>query len=389
MTEHKRLSIIWTSLLPVMRVITKSKFNFTTDCKDPDGPYIVVSNHVTDWDPIFVGLGFKKQMYFLASEHIMRQGFISKVLNWLMAPITRQKGGSAAGAVKAMLRVVKDGGNVAFFPEGNRTWNGETQPFPPSTGKLIRTSGASLITYKITGGYFSSPRWSGNSCRRGKMHGEIVNIYTPEQLRQMTPAQINDAIAADIYVNACQDQRRRPVSYRGKNLAEHMETYLYICPKCGEMHNLESSGNTFRCLKCGTTTNISITGRFASNGFPFDNIPDWGEWQDYQLSKLCRDAGDSPIFSDDNLSLYAVSSAKSSELIAQGSITLYKDHIELPGDITIPVNEITGMSLRGATDLYIGTANGSNFEVKAQNILCTKKYLDACMKLGSPITYGI
>ena len=47
--------------------------------------------------------------------------------------------------------------NVCVFPEGNRTWDGVTAKFLPSIGKLARSSGASLVTYKLTGGYFASP----------------------------------------------------------------------------------------------------------------------------------------------------------------------------------------------------------------------------------------
>lgn len=34
--------------------------------------YIVLSNHVTDYDPLLVGVSFPGQMYFVASEHITR-----------------------------------------------------------------------------------------------------------------------------------------------------------------------------------------------------------------------------------------------------------------------------------------------------------------------------
>ena len=169
--EHQmRHRAVWRLFRPLVRLILFFRFNYRCKSFSPKGPCIVVCNHVTDWDPLLVGAAFRRQMYFLASEHIMRLGFVSRLLDWLVHPIVRQKGGSAAGAVKEMLRVLKAGGNVALFPEGNRTWDGVTRDFPASTGKLVKTGGASLVTFRLRGGYLSSPRWSGDTARRQPRH---------------------------------------------------------------------------------------------------------------------------------------------------------------------------------------------------------------------------
>ena len=390
MEHHRRHTIVWKLLRPLARLILLIRFNYRCRTNAPKGPYIVVANHVTDWDPLLVGAGFRDQMYFLASEHIMRQGFVSRLLEWLMHPIVRQKGGSAAGAVKEMLRAIKSGFNVALFPEGNRTWDGVTRDFPPSTGKLVKSSGAALITFRITGGYLSSPRWSGDSVRRGRMHGELVRIYTPEELKAMGVTQINAAIARDIHVDAYEEQRSRPVLYRGRHLAENLETLLYICPKCFSRGTLISSGDSLRCRKCGFETRYAPTGYFLGGGTPFGEVRSWNRWQNAQIEKLCAEARDGEaIFSDDGLELYSVQTGRSSELIARGELTLYRDHLELPGGLSLPTGEIEGMSLRGPTDLYIGTSRGSSFLLHTHLSICTVKYLTACAALGSRVGTGV
>ena len=152
MEHYTRHAVIWKLLRPLVRLILLIRYNYRCKSHAPEGPYVVVCNHVTDWDPLLVGAAFRNQMYFLASEHIMRLGFVSRLLDWLVHPIVRQKGGSAAGAVMEMLRVTRAGHNVALFPEGNRTWDGVTRDFPASTGKLIKQSGASLVTFRLRGG---------------------------------------------------------------------------------------------------------------------------------------------------------------------------------------------------------------------------------------------
>ncbi|MBR0207889.1 MAG: 1-acyl-sn-glycerol-3-phosphate acyltransferase [Oscillospiraceae bacterium] len=389
--EHQtRHRVVWRLLRPLARLIVWLRFAYRSRTVAPKGPCIVVSNHVTDWDPLLVGAAFRHQMYFLASEHIMRLGFVSRLLDWLMHPIVRQKGGSAAGAVKEMLRVLKSGGSVALFPEGNRTWDGVTRDFPSSTGKLVKTCGASLVTFRLRGGYLSSPRWSGDSVRRGELRGELVKIYTPEELKGMSVTQINAAIARDIHVDAFEDQRSRPVLYRGRRLAENLETLLFLCPKCFSVGTLRSEDDRFFCGRCGFETRYSLTGAFVGGDAPFPDVRSWNRWQDKRIEKLCAEAKDGEaIFSDEGLELYSVQTGRSSELIDRGAITLYRDHLELPGGISLPVGEITGMSLRGPTDLYIGSANGSSFLLRTHLALCTHKYLSACVFLGSPVGVGV
>ena len=389
--EHQmRHRFVWRFFRPLVRLILFFRFNYRCKPASVKGPCIVVCNHVTDWDPLLVGAAFRDQMYFLASEHIMRLGFVSRMLDWLVHPIVRQKSGSAAGAVKEMLRTLKNGCSVALFPEGNRCWDGVTRDFPASTGKLVRSGGASLVTFRLRGGYLSSPRWSGDSVRRGELRGELVKVYTPEELAKMSVTQINAAIARDIHVDAFDDQRSRPVLYRGKRLAENLETLLFVCPKCFSVGTLFSADDVFRCRRCGFETRYAPTGAFIGGDAPFSDVRGWNRWQDKQIEKRCAGAAaDEPIFSDEGLELYSVQSGRSSELVGRGAIALYRDRLELPGGISVPVSEISGMSLRGPTDLYLSTSNGGSFLLRTHLALCTHKYLSACLFLGSPVGVGV
>ena len=175
-------------------------------------PYIVVSNHNTDLDPALVWQSFPQQMYYVASEHVLRGGFFAWLLKFTSAPIAKIKGSSDAASVKTMLQRLKDNMNICIFAEGNRSFDGVTCPIPPATGKMIKSSGATLVTYKLTGGYFTSPRWS-MKMRRGKMFGSCVNVYPPQSLARMTPQQINKLVADDIFEDAYATQRVENIQF--------------------------------------------------------------------------------------------------------------------------------------------------------------------------------
>ena len=50
-------------------------------------PYLVLYNHQTGFDQVFVGMAFKGPVYYVASEDIFSMGWISNVLRYLVAPI--------------------------------------------------------------------------------------------------------------------------------------------------------------------------------------------------------------------------------------------------------------------------------------------------------------
>lgn len=180
------------------------------------GPYLITANHNGDLDPALVAMSFPDHMYFVASEHIFRKGFASWLLKYLFAPISRVKGMTDATAALNIIRAIKKNTNVFLFAEGNRSYNGVTGPIFPATGKLAKATGASLVTYRMEGGYLTTPRWS-HGTRKGHMRGYVVNIYTPEQLKQMTPEEVNDRIREDIMEDAFDRQRTMPYRYKGKD----------------------------------------------------------------------------------------------------------------------------------------------------------------------------
>ena len=169
----KRHKIFYTLLSPLVKVYLKLKFNYSCKRgKELPENYIVLSNHATDYDPLFLGVSFPRQMYFVASEHITRFGVAYKLLKYVFAPIVRYKGTIAASTVIEIMRKTKRGGNVCVFAEGSRTWDGVTASIHPSTAKLVKAAGCGLVTFRLSGGYFTSPMWSGSkNTRKGTMLG--------------------------------------------------------------------------------------------------------------------------------------------------------------------------------------------------------------------------
>lgn len=371
----------------ILKVIVKPflirKFNYSyEEAKPVNRPYIVLANHNTDYDPLLVGLAFPDQMYYVASEHIFRWGFLSKLINFIVAPIPRVKSTTEIQTVMNILRRLKTGANVCMFAEGNRSFSGETGLIHPATGKLIKKSGVSLITFRLDGGYFTSPRWS-RTIRKGEMRGQMVNEYSPEMLKSMTADEVYSAIKNDLYVNAYEEQEKKPVSYKGNNLAENLETALYLCPDCNKIATLKSEGNRIFCT-CGLNLEYDSYGFLLSNNnekSPYKTVLDWCRFQDTRLrediERIKNLPPDQLIYSDENQTLWEANRGKN-KLIGKGSLLFYNNRMVFNCDdnhkYTYRFDDLSDLGIIGQMVIAFATNNRQAYEIKSSYPRSALKY---------------
>ena len=339
--------------------------------KGPDVPTLIISNHNTNLDPVLVALSFSRHMYFLTSEHALRKGFKSKLLRFFFAPIPINKSRIDVTAIKDILRRLKAGASVCFFAEGDRSFNGITSPISSSTAKLVKTSGADLITFRLEGGYFTAPRWARRQ-RRGKMAGRQINKYSGAELKSMTIEQINSLIERDIYEDAYERQKANQVRFQGKNLAESIETVLYLCPRCEKIGTIRSEGEHFFC-GCGLDVEYCDTGFLRGNGLPFSTVKEWDLWQTEKLDELIRNAGDQPICVDEEQTLLMVRSAVESTPVGQGTMRIGRNFFHCAG-LEFPLEQITRISVTGQMTLIFALRDGVSYEVYSKTPRSALKY---------------
>ena len=352
---------VFVALRPAAGPIVKHMMGYSCEKrKGPDKPSLIISNHNADLDPALVALGFSRHMYFLASEHALRNGFASKVLKFLFSPIPINKARNDLSAIKEMIRMLKAGANVCLFAEGDRSFNGVTGPVALSTAKLVKTSGADLITYRLEGGYFTTPRWASGR-HKGKMSGGIVGMYSAAVLAEMTSEEILASIERDIYEDAYERQSGRLECYRGKNLAENIETTLYLCPGCKKIGTIKSVGARFFC-ECGLDAVYTETGLLEGGTLPFSTITQWDRWQEGQLREIIENSGDGPICADEAQQLYEINTAVSKTLAGEGLMSIDRNAFHC-GEITFGLEQIAQFSVTGQMTLIFGLKNGTTYEV--------------------------
>ena len=108
------------------------------------GGYIMASNHVSLFDPLFVAMAMPTQVHFMAKAELFRNPLLGWLLKGLGAfPVERGKGDS--GALDHSVNILRQGGTLGIFPEGTRSKDGN--PLRPKSGAALiaKMTGADVL----------------------------------------------------------------------------------------------------------------------------------------------------------------------------------------------------------------------------------------------------
>lgn len=370
MDAYKIHRTVWRVGIKLLRPFFEHKFHYTHEDYAAEKPCVVVANHVTNWDPLLMAVSFAKHhMYFVASEHLFRKGYLSKLINFLAGPIARKKGSSGVDTAMACLRHIRRGHSVCVFGEGEVTWDGLSKPVFPGTGMLAKMSGATLVTYRLEGGCLTRPRWA-TTIRKGKMHGSIVGIYEPETLKSMSNDEVTELINRDIFENTWERQAAQQIPYKGRKLANRIESALFLCPECKQIGTLNGHGTTVSCT-CGFKTQYTPLGVFNPPA-PFQHIGQWDAWQ-HQCLKNGDFVQKTPLFSDCRVKLYEILDDHASKELLTAPVTL-DHHVIQCGSMRFDLEQISSMAIV-QTNILLFTHDSHYYELRGLDIINFRKYL--------------
>ena len=371
---RKRTERAYRFFSPIFRVYLRLKFRYYYDpFPRIPGPCLILANHNMDMDPLLLGAAAGRDIRFVASEHIMRKGFGTWFLQRYFAPIVHTKGKRGFKTSMDILRAIHKGNSVALFPEGNRSFNGCTGEIPAVTGKLAKSTGAPLITYRFEGGYLTQPRWS-VSTRKGRVRGRFVHLYMPEDLENMTDEELTEAIRRDLDENAYRTNEKLHIAYRGKALARGIEAAVFSCPACGAFGTISSRKNRMFCL-CGFSAKYNKYGILEGSDGKLHTMVEWDERQKAQLrSYMAQSAVDTPLFSDP-LRCERIGRAHDVASATNGTLVARKDGAIFGGRF-IPLAEIRGLAVHSRNTLtaHIGE-NEIQYELHGDESFSALKYL--------------
>ena len=349
--EARRKDRIWRFLVHLVPLWLR-KYHCTMEQIPIQGSFLLIANHASNLDPIYVAFSSPKRPYaFVASEHLLRLGFVTRLLTRYFTIIPRPKASMAIDTIRSITKTLKRGVPVVLFAEGDNTWTGVSGSIFPATGKLVKMMKVPLVTYRLEGNFLTKPRWADKK-RPGFVRGSVVHVYQPEEIAKMRPEEIDRRINEDIFVDIRKFPQTDLQKFKGRHLAEHVERGFFICPSCGRIGTLSGQGNRILCSACKVEMTIDAPCRLQ--GGPFSDLYAWEQWQSEALRTFVQERKETRLFAAEG-TLTDLAQEK------QEPVSFWMDlsrQALCMGDRQIQFSEISDMSMVQTTRLLFTTDQG-------------------------------
>lgn len=296
--------------------------------------FVAICNHCSNLDFLFAFAAmYPRPMSALTATYF----YHDKKLAWLLrlfACIPKDQFMPDVTAVRAMQRVVASGGGILIFPEGEVNGTGRNDIFPPSTARLMRLLGMPVYSIKLKGSYLTCPKWA-DRARRGAVTCTIAPIMTAAEVRSLPEAAVYDKLAAAIYHDEYEWQRRARVPFiagRG-GCAAGIWRVLYKCPRCGAEGHIEGKNNTVVCTACGNRAIMDPFGLMRPAGPDDRVIAAVSDWVKFQAGALRAElaAPDAELTAPCSLYLHTNENQLAHTHAGDGAVTLTRSAVTYRG----------------------------------------------------------
>jgi 1-acyl-sn-glycerol-3-phosphate acyltransferase len=145
------------------RIVAKVCFRYRVVNRERghhEGPLLLVSNHVSFFDPPLAAIALKTPIHFLARKTL----YSNAVARWLfprlnVVPVDQEK--AEVAPLKAVIRLLKEGKQVIVFPEGTRSVDGTLQAAQPGVGFIAAKTRVPVLPIRIFGAHEALPPGGG------------------------------------------------------------------------------------------------------------------------------------------------------------------------------------------------------------------------------------
>lgn len=162
----------------------------------PNGPVIVAANHVSNWDPIIVGIALSRPVHFMAKVELFNNRILGKLLTALHAfPVRR--GAADRRAIREALDLLEEGKVIGIFPEGARKKVKPNAQVQAGVALLALKSGAQVVPMACMGTEKDFPL--------GWFEPLVVKMGDPISLDKYRDKKISSALLEEISIQIMQE----------------------------------------------------------------------------------------------------------------------------------------------------------------------------------------
>lgn len=115
-----------------------------------EGGVLICPNHISNWDPILLGVAAHRQIHYMAKVALFKYKFSSKFM-YAAGAFPVRRGLADPTSLKTAINYIKDGNAVGMYPQGQRHIGKVPKDTKvlPGVGMIAYRSGADVVPVAI------------------------------------------------------------------------------------------------------------------------------------------------------------------------------------------------------------------------------------------------
>jgi hypothetical protein len=340
---------LWLPLAGILKVSAWLQGGRITEKVKIKKPCIILSNHTSFRDYVFaIAALYPHRVTFMAASKMYYEPERRPFLKMARA-IQKASFESDLRAVVAALNILKQGGILSIFPEGQISYHGTSLKPPFSTAKFLKKAGVNVYVLQFQNNYLMAPPWS-NHVFKGKVFSRLVPLFTSSEIQQLDEQTIFDRINESLSFNTGEFNRIHRHKYQVKPL-DNLDSLLFACPSCSA-YKLQAKNNQLICPSCGKTLTYDEYG-FLDNQSIYEHF----ERQRKYIEQLVDQDPEYELRTEVKL---IRQKGKNLETVGQGTLSLTRDKYTYIGSDN---NEQVKYTFSTKTVEYLPSDIGKNVQI--------------------------
>lgn len=319
----KRTNLFLNAILGfILKIFSKFKHQKFIKNTKIKGPAITLSNHTSFYDFIYTYTAiYPRRVTFLAARKMFHEKTLKTFMN-LARAIPKSLMEADFTATKKTLEILKKGGIISIFPEGQISPSGETLEFNYAISKLIKKALVDVYIIRHQGAGLQNPSWSKNTFK-GPVITEKYLLLTKKEVESLSTDEIYFKLRKHLYYSPKEYVEKTNNTYKLNDI-KNLENLIYLCPKCHH-EGLHAKYDRLWCPKCHhelVYTNKGYVGELAFNERFYHQ-------RELVLNEVL---GNDNFKMSANVRLFSIYEDKNQE-VGKGTLSLNKDEFIYEGTI--------------------------------------------------------
>ncbi len=322
-----------------------------------DRPYLLLPNHTSLMDPVWVALHLGRPTHFMTSAQLFRYPWVAALIRFFGA-FPKMKYVKDRESMATVAALYDAGHTITIFAEGQRTWDGRLLHIGDGLGRLIKRLDAEVVFARVTGGHIHQPRWT---TRMRWVPIDIVYEGPHRYPESLSAAEITADVGKRLAIEP--HPELKGLTW-GRRLAEGLPFFLFGCPACGQLRALAVSadGDGVGCSACDAAWRMDLRnvlrGTHGQADLPLTEASDLlqAHLGSPPVANRDRYEADGTVLSGPQASVGRLERGADPVPVAEGPIRLDTRSLHV-GDWSLPLTEIVATSLQVAGIYQVRTTD--------------------------------